>query len=229
GGRRAPPPPPGPPAPAAAPPAPTADTLLLQLELPLSVVVEGARAARRHGVRTVLTPAPARPLPSALLAAVDLLVPNEHEAALLTGLADPDAAADALLRQVPEVVVTLGARGCLYAHRDGTRIAVPAPRVTAVDTTAAGDAFTGALAVALGEGRPVDDALRWASCAAALCVRREGASVSMPYRPEIDTAYATGGETSDDRPPATLTAGTATAAVGSPAGPLSDPEIGSAS
>ncbi|QDY76278.1 ribokinase [Streptomyces qinzhouensis] len=168
----------------------TADTLLLQLELPLSVVVEGAAAARRHGVRTVLTPAPARALPPELLAATDLLVPNEHEATLLTGLTDPEAAAGALLAQVPEVVVTLGARGTLYANRDGARIHVPAPRVTAVDTTAAGDTFTGALAVALGEGRPVEQALRWASCAAALGVRREGASTSMPYRPEIDAEYA---------------------------------------
>ncbi|MEU9604168.1 ribokinase [Streptomyces sp. NPDC048057] len=167
-----------------------ADLLLLQLELPLSAVLDGAAAARRHGVRTVLTPAPVQPLPPELLAVTDLLVPNEHEAARLTGVADPRAAARALLRQVPEVVITLGAAGCLHARRDGEPIAVPAPRVTAVDTTGAGDTFTGALAVALGEGRPVREALRWASCAAALCVQREGASTSMPYRPEIDAACA---------------------------------------
>ncbi|MEU5163683.1 ribokinase [Streptomyces sp. NPDC020875] len=207
----------------------TADTLLLQLELPLSAVVEAAGTARRHGVRTVLTPAPARPLPPPLLATTDLLVPNEHEATLLTGLTDPDAAADALLGRVPRVVITLGARGCLYADRDGTRLTVPAPRVTAVDTTAAGDAFTGALAVALGEGRPVEAALRWATCAAAICVGREGASVSMPYRPEIDTAYATIAPA--DSSLATLSAGTPAASAGTPSGPVSesDPEIGSAS
>lgn len=167
----------------------TADALLLQLELPLSVVTEGAATARRLGVRTVLTPAPAQPLPPELLAATDLLVPNEHEAAALTGLTDPHAAARALLRDVPEVVITLGAAGSLYAARGGEPVTVPAPRVRAVDTTAAGDTFVGALAVALGEGRPVRDALAWAQTAAALSVQREGASTSMPYRTEIEAAF----------------------------------------
>ncbi|WP_046506450.1 ribokinase [Streptomyces odonnellii] len=163
-----------------------ADTLLLQLELPLSAVRAGAGAARRHGVRTVLTPAPAQPLPPDLLASVDLLVPNEHEAATLTGIADAHGAAEALLRQVPEVVITLGAAGSLYAARGGRTLAVSAPAVEAVDTSAAGDTFVGALAVALGEGRPMPDAMRWASAAAALCVQRPGASTSMPYRTEIE-------------------------------------------
>ncbi|MFJ5830341.1 ribokinase [Streptomyces sp. NPDC093089] len=167
----------------------TADTLLLQLELPLPVVVEGAVTARRLGVRTILTPAPAQPLPPELLAATDLLVPNEHEAAALTGLDDPRAAAQALLRFVPEVVITLGAAGGLYAARDAEPVTVPAPRVRAVDTTAAGDTFVGALAVALGEGRPAPEALAWAQAAAALSVQREGASTSMPYRVEIEAAF----------------------------------------
>ncbi|GGU89316.1 ribokinase [Streptomyces litmocidini] len=171
----------------------TADTLLLQLELPLSVVVEGAVTARRLGVRTVLTPAPAQPLPPELLAATDLLVPNEHEAAALTGLTDPREAARALLRDVPEVVVTLGAAGSLYAVRGAEPVAVPAPRVRAVDTTGAGDTFVGALAVALGEGRPAPEALAWAQTAAALSVRREGASTSMPYRVEIEDAFRSPG------------------------------------
>lgn len=151
-------------------------------------MLEGAETARRHGVRTVLTPSPAQPLPPELLAATDLLVPNEHEAATLTGVADPHTAAEALLRQVPEVVITLGSAGCLYASRGTTPFTVPAPKVTAVDTTGAGDTFVGALAVALGEGKPVEQALAWASAAAALCVQRPGASTSMPYRPEIDAS-----------------------------------------
>ncbi|MGW0700570.1 ribokinase [Streptomyces sp. NPDC002867] len=166
----------------------TAGILLLQLELPLSAVLDGAEAAHRHAVRTVLTPSPVQPLPPELLAVTDLLVPNEHEAAALTGVADPHGAADALLRQVPEVVITLGSAGCLYAARDAEPVTVPAPQVTAVDTTAAGDTFVGALAVALGEGKPVPEALAWASTAAALSVQRPGASTSMPYRPEIDAA-----------------------------------------
>ncbi|CAM5344473.1 Ribokinase OS=Streptomyces viridochromogenes OX=1938 GN=rbsK PE=3 SV=1 [Streptomyces viridochromogenes] len=167
-----------------------ANTLLLQLEIPQAAVLAGARAARRHGVRTILTPSPARPLPDDLLGAIDLIVPNEHEAATLTGRTDPREAAGVLLDLVPEVVVTLGASGSLYAARGAEPLTVPAPKVTAVDSTGAGDTFVGALAVALGEGRPMPDALKWASCAAALSVQREGATVSMPYRPEIDERYA---------------------------------------
>ncbi|WP_405808907.1 ribokinase [Streptomyces sp. NBC_00210] len=166
----------------------TADMLLLQLELPLSAVLDGAEAARHHGVRTILTPSPAQPLPPELLAVTDLLVPNEHEAATLTGVADPHTAAEELLRLVPEVVITLGSAGSLYATRGATPLTVPAPEVTAVDTTGAGDTFVGALAVALGEGKPMPQALGWAAAAAALCVQRPGASTSMPYRSEIDNA-----------------------------------------
>ncbi|MER7806546.1 ribokinase [Streptomyces sp900116325] len=165
-----------------------ADLLLLQLELPLPAVVEGARMAHAQGVRTILTPSPVQPLPDELFDNVDLLIPNEHEAAALSGKTEPHAAAEILLRHVPEVVVTLGSKGCLYAARDSETIHFPAPEVTAVDTTGAGDTFVGALAVALGEGRAVPEALAWASIAAALCVQKPGASTSMPYRSEIDAA-----------------------------------------
>ncbi|MFJ1832386.1 ribokinase [Streptomyces sp. NPDC088175] len=165
-----------------------AELLLLQLELPMSAVIEGARTAHAQGVRTILTPSPVQPLPSELLDCVDLLVPNEHEATALSGFTDPHAAARHLLGQVPAVVITLGAKGCLYAARGGEPVLLPAPEVTAVDTTGAGDTFVGTLAVALGERRPVPEALAWASAAAALCVQRPGASASMPYRTEIDAA-----------------------------------------
>ncbi|CAM5657131.1 ribokinase [Streptomyces spiroverticillatus] len=164
-----------------------AHALLLQLELPLSVVTEGAQTARRHGVRTILTPAPATTIPPELFAATDLLVPNEHEAAALTGLHDPLLAARTLLDHVPAVVVTLGAAGCAYVTRNTPDpLFVPAVPATPVDTTAAGDTFVGALAVALAEGRPMHEALPWASAAASLSVQRPGASTSMPYRQEID-------------------------------------------
>ncbi|MET7859037.1 ribokinase [Streptomyces sp. NPDC005318] len=165
-----------------------ADLLLLQLELPLSAVVEGARMAHAQDVRTILTPSPVQPLPDELLEFVDLLIPNEHEACALSGNSEPHAAAEILLRKVPEVVITLGGKGCLYAARGGEPVHVPAPEVTAVDTTGAGDTFVGTLAVALGEGRPMAEALAWASSAAALCVQKPGASTSMPYRAEIDAA-----------------------------------------
>ncbi|MER5219934.1 ribokinase [Streptomyces flaveus] len=167
-----------------------ADCLLLQLEIPVEGVLAAAEAARRHGVRTVLTPSPAQPLPAGLLAATDLLIPNEHEAAALTGVGDPYQAADALLDQVREVVITLGSAGSLYAARGAEKITVPAPHVTAVDSTGAGDTFVGTLSLALGEGRPMPDALAWASAAAALSVQRPGASAAMPYRTEIDELAA---------------------------------------
>ncbi|MEU8710553.1 MULTISPECIES: ribokinase [unclassified Streptomyces] len=167
----------------------SADALLLQLEIPLPAVVAGAEAARRHGVRTILTPSPTRTLPSELLDNIDLLVANEREAAALADRADPrDAAAD-LLGLVPQVVVTLGAAGSLYLTRDAAPLVIPAPRVRAVDSTGAGDTFVGALAVALAEEKPIREALSWAAAAAALAVQREGASTSMPYRPEIEAQY----------------------------------------
>lgn len=167
----------------------SADALLLQLEIPLRAVVLGAQAARRHGVRTVLTPSPAQPLPPELLDTTDLLVPNEYEAITLTGRTDPREAAADLLHLVPEVVVTLGATGSLYLARGTDPLVIPAPQVTAVDSTGAGDTFVGALAVALAEEKPVREALSWAAAAAAISVQRAGASVSMPYRPEIDAQF----------------------------------------
>ncbi|SDS95429.1 ribokinase [Actinopolymorpha singaporensis] len=163
-----------------------AQLLLLQLELPLDAVLAGAKAARERGVKVVLTPAPAQPLPAELLKCVDLLVPNESEALVLTGKDDVNSAAHALAELVPEVVVTLGADGARWLRRDGAGEHVPAPSVQVRDTTAAGDTFVGTLAVALGEGRPMGQALRWATAAAALSVGQEGASTSMPTRARIE-------------------------------------------
>ncbi|MFI6495798.1 ribokinase [Nonomuraea typhae] len=162
--------------------------LLLQLELPMAAVIGAAQAARVSGAPVILTPAPARPLPDELLEAVTLIVPNEHEAADITGVSGAEAALDALLARVPEAVITLGGDGALYGSRSGQRLRVPAVPVKAVDTTAAGDTFVGALAVARSEGLAPEAALRFASAAAALSVQREGASTSMPVRAEIDAA-----------------------------------------
>lgn len=167
-----------------------ADLLMMQLELPLPLVTEAARYARSRGVRVVLTPAPAVALPAELLAAVDVLVPNEHEAALLAGVDDPVDAARSLAAGGGDVVVTLGGRGALRVS-GGAETAVPAFPVEAVDTTAAGDTFAGVLAVGLADGLDWPDALRRASAAAALSVQRPGASSSMPDRAEID-AFLTG-------------------------------------
>ncbi|GAB2955679.1 ribokinase [Nonomuraea fastidiosa] len=162
--------------------------LLLQLELPMEAVVGAAQAARVSAVPVYLTPAPAQPLPDELLEAVTTIVPNEHEAAAITGVTGPGEALDALLELVPEAVITLGSEGALYGSRSGERHRVPARKVNAVDTTAAGDTFVGALAVARSEGMPVPRALEFATVAAALSVQREGASTSMPARRDIEAA-----------------------------------------
>ncbi|MFC7326492.1 ribokinase [Marinactinospora rubrisoli] len=164
--------------------------LLLQLELPMEGVIAAARAGRAAGVPTVLTPAPAQPLPDELLDNVDLLVPNQHEAAALTGRQDPEEALTALLARVPEVVVTLGEAGSLYGARGSAPVRVPARQVATVDTTAAGDTFCGAFAVARAEGRDPEQASRFAAAAASLAVQRHGASTSMPARAEIDAVLA---------------------------------------
>jgi ribokinase len=161
-----------------------ADVLVGQLEIPLGTVTEAAAAARAAGTRVVLNAAPALPLPEELLGLVDLLVVNEMEAEALTGRGRDEPGA--LLALVPRAVLTLGAAGAWYGDRDGTAELIAPPAVRSVDSTAAGDAFTGALAVAWGEGRPLLDAVRWACAAGAACVRRLGASSSLPQRHEID-------------------------------------------
>ena len=165
--------------------------LLLQLELPMVAVVAAAQAAMVSGVPVFLTPAPVQPLPQELLDAVTTIVPNEHEAAAITGVTGPDAALEALLELVEEAVITLGSEGALYGSRSGERLRVPAVQVKAVDTTAAGDTFVGALAVARSEGMDMERALGFASTAAALSVQREGASTSMPSRRQIEDNLTT--------------------------------------
>jgi ribokinase len=164
-----------------------ADVLLCQLEVPIETVTAACRAARAGGTRTILNAAPARELPPELLADVDLLVVNEVEAQTITGSESPAMAG--LVALVPRVVLTLGGSGSRYAERDGRDELVPAFPVEPTDTTAAGDAFTGALAVAWGEGRDLMEAVRWANAAGAACVRKLGASNALPTRDEIDAIY----------------------------------------
>jgi ribokinase len=171
--------------------------LLVQLETPLAAVQEALACARAAGVTTVLNPAPAptTPLPRELLALADLVVPNETEAAALTGedtsdTAGVDRAAAALLGAgAGAVLLTLGERGALYRDADRT-IRVPTSPVTAVDATAAGDAFCGALAAALSHGRPLEDALARAAAAGALAVTVAGAVPSLPMAAAVDALLA---------------------------------------
>jgi ribokinase len=167
-----------------------AKVLLMQLETPLDTVRSAARRAVAHGALVILNPAPARRLPDALLKQVSILTPNQSEAELLTGIqvnsiANAEKAAGKLRRRgVRTVVLTLGARGALIADEQGTRL-IPGFKVKAVDTTAAGDVFNGALAVALAEGRTIDEAVYVANAAAAISVTRWGAQPSAPTRREI--------------------------------------------
>ncbi len=169
-----------------------ADVLLLQLENPLEAVRRAAQIARAAGVTVVLNPAPARALPPDFLQEIDVLVPNETETALLTGLAvDSDKAceraAQHLLGQgVRGVVLTLGERGALLTGPEGSQ-RIPAFQVTPVDTTAAGDAFVGGFGVALSEGISAADAVRWGNAAGALAATRLGAQPSLPKRKEVQS------------------------------------------
>jgi ribokinase len=169
----------------------SAQALLCQLELPLSAVVQATGSARQAGVPVVLNAAPARPLPPELLASVDLLVVNRGEAdALCAGSGDSvDELALRLAAIVPRVAITLGPDGVAY-RGDGLELRVPAPVITAVDATAAGDAFAGALTVAWLEGRPMAEALQWACAAGATCAQAPGASASLPTRQAVDRLWA---------------------------------------
>jgi ribokinase len=168
-----------------------ASVLVMQLETPLETVQAAADFAAKAGVRVILNPAPAQPLPDKLLKCVSILTPNETEAELLTGIAVTDTAtaavAAAKLRAlgVQTVIITLGARGAFVATESGQQL-VPGFKVKAVDTTAAGDIFNGALAVALAEGKPLKQAVRFANAAAAISVTRLGAQPSAPTRREIE-------------------------------------------
>jgi len=159
--------------------------LVVQFERPLTLVAEAVAFARSAGVTTVVTPAPALPLPEGFLENVDILVPNAAEACSLAGVDDVADAARALSARAGLVVVTRGARGALVARGGDIVAEVPPHPVTPVDTTGAGDTFTGVLVARLAAGDAEPEALRAASVAAALATTRPGASTSMPTWSEV--------------------------------------------
>jgi ribokinase len=169
----------------------SASLLVCQLEIPTETALEAFRIAKSGNVRTILNPAPAAPLPDELLRLSDICAPNETETELLTGmpvntLEQAAAAARALLRRGPRIVIlTLGERGALLVD-ENTAEHIPAIPVKAVDPTGAGDAFIGSLAVFLGEGAPMRDAVLRANTVAAMSVTRIGTQVSFPKRAEAD-------------------------------------------
>ncbi len=172
-----------------------ADAVVCQLEVPVETTLEAFRVAASGRARTILNPAPAATLPDELLRLIDLCVPNESEAELLTGqtvdgVAGATAAARALLARGPRaVIVTLGAQGALLLDASGPTH-LPAVPVAAVDPTGAGDAFIGSLAVFLAEGRSLRESARLASAVAALSVTRIGAQASFPSRAAVEAFLA---------------------------------------
>ena len=168
-----------------------AGVLLMQLEIPVQSVLRAARIAHDAGVMTVLNPAPACELPDELFRYVSLFIPNETELSRYAGISVTDtesamAAAEVLRSKgVGRLIVTLGSKGALVVEGDRFET-VPARKVRAVDTTAAGDTFCGALCVALMEGKDLIEAVRFATCASALAVGKIGAQNSIPTRKEVD-------------------------------------------
>jgi ribokinase len=166
------------------------DILLMQLEIPLKTVQYAAKFAYDNGIRVILNPAPGQPLPIDLLKIVTILTPNEAEAEMLTGIKveDEGSAEDAgrilISKGVNKVIITIGRKGALILDSSGSEL-VGGFKVHAVDTTAAGDIFNGALAVALAEKKNIWEAVRFANAAAALSVTRLGAQPSAPIRNDI--------------------------------------------
>lgn len=165
--------------------------LQFQLEIPLDTIWYAMDKVKNLGTIIILNPAPAKNIPLEMYSLIDILTPNETEAKSLTGvdIVDLDSAKKAakilLDRGVKKVVITLGQKGCLYMD-ESRAIHQPAPIVVPVDTTAAGDAFNGGLAVSLAKGLSIEDSLRYASAVASLSVTRFGAQSSLPNQYEVE-------------------------------------------
>ncbi len=174
----------------------SASLILLQLEIPLPTVIKAAQVAKHQGIKVVLNPAPAQQLPAELLSLTDILIPNETEAAMLSGC---DVGTDDGIRQaaarlyqsgVKTVIMTRGSRGASLITENEI-VHFPAFSVEPVDTTAAGDAFVGSFAVALAEGRSTSEAVMYGNAAGALASTKSGAQPSMPGRDDLDKMLQT--------------------------------------
>lgn len=167
-----------------------ADIFLTQLETGFEPIYEGIRLAKKYGVKIILNPAPLQKLPNDILRNVDYFTPNETEAEFYSGVmieneADAEKAAKEIIKLgVKNVIITLGKRG-VYFSNGKESFSIPTKLMRAVDTTGAGDAFNGGLAVALGEKMDIETALKFANCAGSISVTRYGAATSGAYRSEI--------------------------------------------
>lgn len=167
-----------------------ASILLLQLEIPVEAVVRAAKIGYEAGVYVILNPAPACDLPEEIYRYLSLIIPNQTEIALMTGIEarDEESAAKAVeaLRSkgVKDVIVTMGSKGSMVYNQEQATL-IPSKKVKAVDTTAAGDTYCGGLCVALAEGKDIIEAARFATAASGLTVQKRGAQDSIPYRKDI--------------------------------------------
>ncbi len=168
----------------------SADYLVMQLEIPVQSVLRAAELADKFNTEVILNPAPVKEIPHELFALTDIMIPNEHEAKLITGV-EIESTADAKKaikilndKGVKTVIITLGDKGCVY--NSGNEIfECPAEKTVAVDTTSAGDSFIGALCVKLSQGENLHGAIKYAAKVAAITVSRKGASASIPYAYEV--------------------------------------------
>lgn len=163
-----------------------ADIVIFQLEIPMDTIIYAAKKAKEYGCKVLLNPAPAAKLPEELLSFTDIIIPNEHEAAIITGYTNEEEALKALWNDGKRtVIITLGEKGCLY--NEGTTIKTQkAFSVKAVDSTAAGDSFIGGYCSMIAEGKTMDEAVRFATAVSAITVSRPGASASIPTRKEAE-------------------------------------------
>lgn len=172
--------------------------LLTQLETPIATVTEAVRIAKENGLIVILNPAPAAPLSDELLANLSVITPNETEADMLTGIfaTDEESAADCsdvlIAKGVESVIITMGYKGA-FVNNKGEKYFVPGYKVKAVDSTAAGDVFNGALSVALSQDRDFKEAVKFANAAAALSVTKLGAQPSVPTLAEINSFLQSAG------------------------------------
>ncbi len=167
------------------------DIIMLQHEIPMEVVEMAVRTAKDYGVKVLLNPAPARALSDELLSQIDILTPNESECEIITGISiksvsDAENAVRYLMdKKIKQVVITLGSQGVVY-NRGNEIVHKPVPEVKVVDTTAAGDSFSGALAVALSNNMTIDEAVDFANIVGTITVTRKGAQSSLPLLSEVD-------------------------------------------
>ncbi|SNS54026.1 ribokinase [Anaerovirgula multivorans] len=164
------------------------DFIILQLEISIDTVLQAAKLGKKNNKKVILNPAPAKDLPEEIYQYIDYITPNETELTAMTGIEDIELAARELIKKgAKNVVVTLGEEGCYFLGKE--ELKVPSFKVEAIDTTAAGDSFNAALAIALGEGKEIEEALKFCNAVGAISTTKRGAQTSLPFITEVKNFY----------------------------------------